>query len=324
MRRFFGRAPGSPDTGAPAHRAAPAGMGPRATTERDLLLAGRIAAFEVARRERIRSLADIEFRVFSQFGEDGIIEWLCSRLPDIPRRFVEFGVETYEQANTRFVMANRGWRGLIIDSGDGHLAATRGPAWRHDLTAAVGFVTAENIDGLIRANGFAGEIGLLGVDIDGNDYWVLKAIESVRPWIIVCEMNAVFGDRHAITVPYRPDFDRQAAHFSRLYFGASVVALTELCAGKGYRFIGSASSGVNAFFVRDDVAGPVLSAIDVVRAWPSHHRESLDAEGRKTLIRGPARADVIAALPVVDVRTGATVPLGSLAPLYSEAWLADM
>lgn len=299
-------------------------MGPRAATERDLLLTGRIAALEVGRRERVHTLADIEFRVFSQFGEDGIIEWLCSRLPDIPRRFVEFGVESYEEANTRFLMANRGWRGLIIDAGDAHLGATVGPAWRHDLKAAVGFITAENIDGLITANGFAGELGLLSVDIDGNDYWVLKAIESVRPWIIVCEMNAVFGDRHAITVPYDAAFDRTTAHFSRLYFGASVVALTELCATKGYRFVGSSSSGVNAFFVRDDVAGPVLSAIDVVRAWPSHHRESRDADGGKTLIGGPARADLIAALPVVDVRTGRTSALGALAPLYSEAWLADM
>jgi hypothetical protein len=294
--------------------------------ERNLVLSGRLAAFEVARKERIRTLADAEFRVFSQWGEDGIIEWLCCRLPDIPRRFVEFGVETYREANTRFLLEHRAWAGLVMDASAQKIAALRRRprSWRHDLVAIDAFVTAENIDALLTRNGFSGELGVLSIDIDGNDYWILNAVRAARPWIIICEINAVFGDRRALTIPYRPDFNRRAAHPSGLYFGASVLALARLCAGKGYRFIGTNMNGVNAFFVRDDIAGHVLPAIGEVRAWPSRHREGGEAAGAKSAIRGPARAEIIGEMPVVDLDTGATVALRTLYPLYSDAWLSDL
>ena len=293
---------------------------------RSLLLSGRLAAFEVARKERIETLADVEFRVCSQWGEDGIIEWLCTRLPGMPRRFVEFGVETYEEANTRFLAENRGWAGLIIDSNPKAMARQHSGEfyWRHDIVAVAAFVTAENIDVIISKNGFGGEIGILSVDIDGADYWVLKAIESARPWIVICEINAVFGDRHDLTVPYRADFDRMKAHHSALYFGASIGAIRRLCREKGYSFIGTNTTGVNAFFVRDDVAGHVLPNIAEARAWPSRHRESRGPGGELTFLRGLARAEAIRDMPVIDVTTGTTAPLERFFPLYSEAWLAEI
>ena len=81
--------------------------------DRSLLLQGRIAANQGATLARIRHLGEVEFRVCSQWGEDGIIDWLCDKLPDIPRTFVEFGVESFAEANTRFLIENRGWRGLV-------------------------------------------------------------------------------------------------------------------------------------------------------------------------------------------------------------------
>jgi hypothetical protein len=292
--------------------------------DRLLLLQGRIAANQIAARPHIRHLGDIEFRVCSQWGEDGIVEWLCGKLPDIPHSFVEFGVENYAEANTRFLIENRGWRGLVVDGDKAHIEALREEAlyWRHDLTAVAAFITAENINNLILDNGFNGAIGILSVDIDGNDYWVLEAIDCVDPAIIICEINGVFGDLRALTVPYRPDFQRTDAHYSGQYFGCSVAAARKLCAKKGYSFIGTNTNGVNAFF-RDDLAPPILAAIEETRAWPPRHRDSRDREGRLDFVRGVARYDLVADMPVVDVESDTLVSLSSLAPLYSDAFLKD-
>jgi len=293
--------------------------------DRYLLLQGRIAANQIADRQRIRDLGDVEFRVCSQWGEDGIVEWLCNKLPDIPRSFVEFGVENYAEANTRFLIENRGWRGLVLDGDKAQIESLRHQAlyWRHDLTATSAFVTAENINSLILDNGFNGPIGILSVDIDGNDYWVLNAIDCIDPAIIICEINGVFGDLRAVTVPYRPDFHRLDAHYSGQYFGCSIAAARKLCTKKGYSFIGTNTNGVNAFFVRDNLVAPVLAAIEEPRAWAPRHRDSRDRHGALDFVRGLARYELVADMPVVDLETDALVSLRSLVPLYSDALLKD-
>lgn len=293
--------------------------------DRSLLLQGRVASRQLATLGRVGSLADVEFRVSSQWGEDGIIEWLCQKLPGIPRSFVEFGVDTYAEANTRFLLENRGWRGLVMDGNEAHMRALRDRPlhWRHDLTAVAAFVTAENVDALIAGNGFAGELGILSVDIDGNDYWVLDAIGCVDPAIVICEINGVFGDLRAVTVPYRPDFRRMEAHWSGQYFGCSLAAARLLCDRRGYSFVGTNSTGVNAFFVRADIAGPVLDALTEVRGWAPRHRDSRNVAGELDFVRGAARGELVAELPVVDLASGRLVALSDLHPLYSDGFLKD-
>ncbi len=293
--------------------------------DRSLLLQGRIAGWQLSARDRVGSLAEVEFRVSSQFGEDGIIEWLCQKIPSLSRSFVEFGVENFAEANTRFLIENRGWRGLVMDGNAEYMRGLRDQAlyWRHDLTAVSAFITAENINELIGEYDFAGELGILSVDIDGNDYWVLEAIDCVNPGIIICEINGVFGDLHAVTVPYRPDFQRLDAHYSGQYFGCSVAAARLLCERRGYRFVGTNSNGVNAFFVRDNLAGPVLGSLMEVRAWPPRHRDSRGIDGRLDFVRGVRRRDLVADMPVVDLSSGRLVPLSELYPLYSDGFLED-
>lgn len=294
--------------------------------ERNLLLTGQIAARQVRTLETIETLADAEFRVTSQWGEDGIIEWLVSKLPGIDRSFVEFGVENFTEANTRFLLQHRGWRGLVMDGSEMHMASLRAEAihWMHDIVAASHFVTAENINDLIIRHGFAGELGLLSVDIDGNDYWVLKAIDCVRPALLIVEFNGVFGDRHAITTPYDPAFERLRKHQSGQYFGASIQAMIELAEQKGFTFLGSNSNGINAFFVRNDLAPKLRGAIGTVKVWPARHRDARDAAGSLIYTRGTAKADLLRGLRVYDVRQKAEVVIDSLFPLYSEEWQREL
>ncbi|MGQ0532410.1 MAG: hypothetical protein ACT4OF_06935 [Caulobacteraceae bacterium] len=297
----------------------------RAPVERLQLLAGRAAALAVQQRLHIRDLSDVEFRVFSQFGEDGIIEWLVSRLPEIPRSFVEFGVENYVESNTRFLLQNRGWKGLVFDGSEAHMATLRADElyWRHDITGVPAFITAENIDGLISSNGFVGELGILSVDIDGNDYWVYEAIRCVDPWIVIMEINGVFGDTKSFTVPYAPDFSRLNAHYSGQYFGCSIAAARRICEQRGYVYLGSSTSGVNAFFLRKNLAPQVLPAIECVKTWAARHRDSRTAAGELDFVRGLGRYNLIADMPVVDLESGRTVPIRELGQLYSDAFLRD-
>lgn len=244
---------------------------------------------ERVRTLRIKRLQDAEFHVFSQFGEDGIIQYLISHVPIQHHTCVELGVGNYEESNTRFLLMNNNWKGLIVNADTEHITYVKSEQsgnlrYRHHLEAVSSFITKEHVNTLLEKYGIRGDIGLLSLDIDGVDYWVFEAIQSISPRIVVLEYNSVFGDTHMITVPYKKDFDRRKEHHSLLYFGASLPALVHLAKKKGYVFVGSNSAGNNAFFVRKDVARglPHLSA---KQGYVENlYRESSDEQGNLTYV----------------------------------------
>jgi hypothetical protein len=254
--------------------------------------------------------SESEFRVFSQGGEDGLIQYLIDRVPLLNKSFVEFGVEDYMEANTRFLLQNDNWSGLIIDGGRANVEKiTRDPNyWRHDLTALCEFITRDNINELIGRR-FRGEIDLLSIDIDGNDYWVWQALDIVSPRIVICEYNSVFGVNRAVTVPYDPNFRRRDAHYSSLYFGASLPAFCDLAEKKGYVFVGCSRAGINAFFVRKNVAQNVTSLSPEKGYVLSMVRESRDQSGQLTYLSGKERQAIISEMKVFDIREERLVKL---------------
>ncbi len=122
-------------------------------------------------------------------GDDGIIQWLIHRIPGIRASFVEFGVETYVEANTRFLLVNDNWRGLVMEGSRRNVDAIRCDqiSLRYNLKIVCAFVTAENINDFLSANGYSGEVGILHIDVDGNDYWVWQAITVIEPAIVIVE-----------------------------------------------------------------------------------------------------------------------------------------
>lgn len=194
------------------------------------------------------------FKLYSQNDEDGIIQEVFRRIGTTARTFVEFGVETGAECNTAKLLIE-GWRGLWIEAKADNADAIRrrfAPFLQDGrLTLTQDLVTAENIDTLITAGGLAGEIDLVGIDIDYNDYWVWKAITAVRPRVVVVEYNASLRPPQSLTVPYDPHESWDGSNF----YGASLEALVRLGADKGYRIVGCSIAGVNAFFVRADLCG---------------------------------------------------------------------
>lgn len=276
------------------------------------LLLGRMHAARVTALPDRTALRQAEFKVFSQWGEDGIIQYLLSKVEVRKRFFIEFGVENYRESNTRFLIQQDNWSGLVIDGSEAHVSLIRSEAlyWRYDLTAAAAFVTAENINDLIRPYVNDPDIGLLSIDIDGNDYWVWKTIDVVTPRIVICEYNSLFGCERAVTVPYRSDFLRTRAHHSNLFWGASLPALCMLAEQKGYAFAGSNSAGNNAFFVRRDLTERILTLSAQKGYVESRFRESRDASGALTYVSGDERLRLIEDMELWDVVANRLVPVG--------------
>jgi hypothetical protein len=250
-------------------------------------------------------LARTEFKVFSQFGDDGIIQYVLQRLnlPAAEQRFIEFGVESYAEANTRFLLLNDNWSGLIMDGSEEFMAAVRRSAiyWRHELTALGRFITREGINALLEEAGFTGRIGLLSIDIDGNDYWVWEAITVADPALVIVEYNGLFGAREAVTIPYQADFTRHAAHASHLYWGASLAALCHLAAAKGYAWIGCNLAGNNAYFVRQAEATRFLCPTLPEGFVAAKYREARNEEGGLAFIGQKDGISLVGHLPVWDV-----------------------
>ena len=284
--------------------------------ENMMILQGRALSLQNADRSPLACLQDAEFKVFSQYGEDGILQYLA-RETGIQRDeqiFIEFGVQDYLESNTRFLLQGDHWRGLIIDGSRDYMDSVRRSDlyWRNDLTAVNAWIDRDNINDLIGGAGFSGDIGILSVDIDGNDYWVWERIDIVNPIIVVAEWNSVFGPNHAVSIPYAPDFDRAKAHYSCLYWGASMRAFEELGARKGYALMGSNRVGNNIFFVRRDRLGRLKPVTTRDAYVESRFRDSRDSQGSLNFLSGIQRFEEIRHLPVVDTRSGRVTTLHDL------------
>jgi hypothetical protein len=271
---------------------------------KELLLIAKINT-HISNQLKDNALHLHEFSVFSQSGDDGIVQYLVSNIAIENKIFIEFGVEDYKESNTRFLLINNNWQGLVIDSSQANIEYIRKDPiyWKYDLITFSSFITKENINQLIAESGIGNYIGFLHIDLVGNNYWVWKEM-SIKPEIVSIEYNSVFGNEKAITVPYYPDFYRTNHHFSNLYFGCSLKALTDLADEKGYIFIGSNSMGNTAYFLRSDKSEGFKALTADEGYVLSKFRESRDKAGNLTYIRGEDRLKTISGMPVYNTRTG--------------------
>jgi hypothetical protein len=275
--------------------------------ETAVLLAGKQMAWQVAAMPANTDFRKVGFKVFSQFDEDGIIQYLINVLPIGGKTFIEFGVENYRESNTRFLLLNNHWQGMVLEGRASDIRSIQRDKmyWQYDLQVRHAWITRDNINELLLGAGFGDDVGLLSIDIDGNDYWIWEAVDGIRPRIVIVEYNSVFG-LSPIAVPYAPDFQRSAAHYSHLYYGASLGALECLAKRKGYLLVGSNAWGHNAFFVRKDIAGD-FHGLDLKEAYvPSKFRESRNRWGRLSYLRGPERLKLIEEMPVIQIGSGQT------------------
>jgi hypothetical protein len=213
-------------------------------------------------RERLDNPLCLErhgYKVYSQNDEDGIIHEIFKRIGEKQRIFVEFGVEDGVESNTHYLLL-KGWKGLWIEGSKRAVkkihARFSEPVKNGALKVVHGFVTSENINGLVGSAGITGEIDLLSVDIDGNDYHVLNAITIINPRVIVAEYNGMLPPDFEWVMPYNPEHRWNKDD----YYGASLLSFEKMLDKKGYALVGANVTGVNAFFVRKDLTGELFMA----------------------------------------------------------------
>ena len=192
--------------------------------EKQIFLEGIKASLVQKKIKKIKDFSEIEFSVFSQWGDDGIINWLVENLPIKSRLFIEIGTEDYRESNTRFLLMKRNWTGYLVEGNKTHAENIKKQTihWKYDLNVVNKFLNKKNVNMIINKLNLPEEIGLLSLDIDGNDYWIWEKINKIKPIIFVCEYNAVLGDIKKLTIPYKKNFLRTKFHYSNLAFGASI------------------------------------------------------------------------------------------------------
>jgi len=198
------------------------------------------------------------YKVFSQNDEDGIIDEIFTRIGTANKKFVEFGVEDGLECNSHFLL-HKGFSGLWIEGSKKSCNKIKRlfkePLKQGQLALANAFITAENINEIISANFTVGEIDLCSIDIDGNDYHVWKAINCVSPRVVVIEYNSLFPPKHEWVMPYNANhlWDGDMLNASD-NMGASLKSLELLGDTLGYRLVGTNLNGLNAFFVKKELA----------------------------------------------------------------------
>ena len=158
----------------------------RLIEEKTMFLSAKIFINSI-KNKKLLSLEEAEFKGYSQFGEDGIIQWLIHNVQIEQKTFIEFGVGDYFESNTRFLLMNNNWSGFVMDCSIENMEQLKhwGDIWKYDLSAKAAFITKDNINKLITDEGYMGDIGILSIDLDGIDYWVLNAIDCVSPCILI-------------------------------------------------------------------------------------------------------------------------------------------
>jgi len=233
----------------------------------------------------VLSFPEVQFRVQSQNGEDGILLYLFTMLGTTNRTFVEVCGGNGEQNNTANLALNHGWWGLMLDGSVDNIKHARKffrqqrdtRFWPPGLIEA--WITRDNINDLIANHGVSGEIDLLSLDMDGNDYWILNALTIVNPRVIVLEYNCSWGAQDAVTQIYDESFVRGPAKQKGLpRSGASLPAFVKLLKARGYRLVGSGRLSLNAYFIRNDLGQdmfPEVHAEDCLQTSLGQYRTAL-------------------------------------------------
>lgn len=230
---------------------------------------------QMANSKQLPDFKNTGFHVYSQTDEDGFLIYIFSLIGTTNKKVVEIGSGDGLECNSANLIIHHGWDALLLD-GDANNVSTGIKIYSfikntHNNPPKLvnAWITLENINGLLEKNGFKGEIDLLSIDIDGNDYWIWKVIECVNPRVVVIEYNTYWMENESVTVPYDPEFQAKIIN-GAYYCGASLAAFVSLGKKLGYRLVGSNTRQYNAFFVRNGLGIDILPEVTVESCLSSY------------------------------------------------------
>ncbi len=257
--------------------------------------------------KNIKKINELDYKIFSQNGEDGIIDYLLHELKIESPKFVEIGIGDYTESNTRFIFETCNSKGLIVDCIKNLKKKILSNIifWKGDLIILEEFIDHKNINSLLIENKFDKDLDLFSLDIDGVDYWILKELKNKFAKIAVIEFNPNFGPDLEITVPNIKNFNRTKYHYSNLCFGASLKAIVNLMSSKGFVFVGVNKNCINAFFVNEDeiknINLEIPNSQNLSNYTNSNYRESRSIDGNLNFLTGENKINEIRDCEVINL-----------------------
>lgn len=186
--------------------------------------------------------------VFSQAGEDGILEKIFEILPfsDREKWCVEVGAwDGIHFSNTRNLIFNKGWSGVLIE-GDKKRCVSLKETYKNNskiecICSMVSFEGESSLDELLGKTSIPQSFDLLSIDIDGNDYHIWDSIKKYEPQVVIIEFNPSIPS----DIVFIQKKDMSVQH------GSSLRAFKELGKRKGYELV--AATRLNGVFVRKEL-----------------------------------------------------------------------
>ena len=278
------------------------------TNDRNIFAIGSAHFSEMRQHySKIKYLVDADYKVFSQTGEDGIIDYLLYSLDIKVPQFVEIGVGDYRESNTRYIFEKNCCRGMIIDKNPNlkNKVSKIVKLWKGDLTIIETTVKSNDIANILTSNNFDNNLDILVLDVDGIDYWILQALPEKFSKIAVVEYNSIFGANLEVTIPNLTNFDRKKYHYSYLCYGVSLKALIKLMDKKKYVFAGTNIACNNAFFILESEVKKLSLTLpdtnDLTKYTTSYISESRSIDGNLNYLSGKQKLEEIENCEVIDL-----------------------
>lgn len=215
---------------------------------------------------QVKTLKDLEFKCFSQFGDDGIISWITNKFTSeyfIDNfTFYEMACGNLDESNSKYQILSNNYSSKVFDIDKNSISEIKNSYiyQKYNIQATAVKITKDNVFGLIDKED---KNVIFNLDIDGNDYWILESInfDKFKPLMFVCEYNNVFGYEKLATIKYDEDFNRFNFSDSGCIYGASISLLISFFKKKNYLFVGTNSASNNAYFIQNDFADYFNKAI---------------------------------------------------------------
>ena len=263
-----------------------------------------------ARKHSMKDLWDAEFRVFSQFGEDGIVDLLLDELQISKPRIMEIGAGDFSECNSRFALHKRNCSAYLVDMREDLQRGLQESEirWKASVAVEIAKIDEKNIKDIeSRAIRFLKYIDVISLDIDGIDFWIAQHINWNGIKIAIVEYNPVFGAKLSVSIPKDTFSSRFEHHYSGLVYGASLLAWIEFFASKDMRFVGTNRAGNNAFFVSSSLAGnlpfrlPDMSQLDAYVDWQI--RDSRNQDQTLSSLSLEQARNLISGVELIDTQT---------------------
>ena len=221
------------------------------------------------------NLKDYFRKVYSQSGEDGIIEKIFDTLNIEKGWYCEFGAGDGDWIPNTKLLREKGWRGVLIE-GESESYNILNEKYKEDpsLTLVNKYISCEKgerLDDILKKTDIPEDFDLLSIDVDGNDLWIWESVQRYNPKVVVVEYNYTYPVDSSVTIKYDPNHRFQENN----YYGASAGAFNKLAGLKGYVLVAS-THGLNLFFCRKDLSSSFipldLNDVYYGKGWPDSGR----------------------------------------------------